>query len=543
MKNQHLICHLLVTIITFAVILPASAVTFTNVEKKSNYSNAIQNLEAYLESYGQTDISLPGIIDIFSELGGYEQSRQLMNYTRILAKLDLDEYDYDLDRLLGLLDKNDKFAVYLDDVLKGSAIGSVEELKAYTEGRKYEAKGQIESAIGSYERCLNFFDAEIRYTRLNKCNDKQAYDQAIVLLQNGNFAGAYFAFGRTHNYADSQESCEFIVSMLGYIPTTETDNPTPVSVQDIQVSSTQNSITLKWTEPAHATEYNISIRKKGNSDWVYDNCKTNSCSWTGLNNGTTYECAVSALAGQIVTDTAVIEVTTDRIITSNPRTPTRTPKPTNTKVPKAHLSVGDHIKFGHYEQDGKSNNGAESIEWIVLDIQENQALVISRFVLDARPFNINDASISWQGSDIRTWLNNNFIKSAFSKSERKAIMTTNISNSKNQGYYKWRSGNVNTTTDQVFLLSYAEAWKYFASNTDRYCAPTDYAILRGAETSTKYTIEGKPTCMWWLRSPGETSNSAAGIMKFGGVEPFAVHHINVGVRPALWLNLSLYTRN
>ena len=42
-------------------------------------------------------------------------------------------------------------------------------------------------------------------------------------------------------------------------------------------------------------------------------------------------------------------------------------------------SVGDEIVFGTYEQDGDSNNGTEDIDWIVLDRNDNKALVISKY--------------------------------------------------------------------------------------------------------------------------------------------------------------------
>ncbi len=76
--------------------------------------------------------------------------------------------------------------------------------------------------------------------------------------------------------------------------------------------------------------------------------------------------------------------------------------------------VGDIITFGHYEQDNSTTNGAEWIEWIVLDYdaERNCALLISRYGLDAKAYDAM-ALAAWPDSDIRTWLNHDFINNAF----------------------------------------------------------------------------------------------------------------------------------
>ena len=48
------------------------------------------------------------------------------------------------------------------------------------------------------------------------------------------------------------------------------------------------------------------------------------------------------------------------------------------------VAVGDILTFGHYEQDNDQQNGREPIEWVVLDIQNNQALLLTRYAIDSR---------------------------------------------------------------------------------------------------------------------------------------------------------------
>ena len=72
------------------------------------------------------------------------------------------------------------------------------------------------------------------------------------------------------------------------------------------------------------------------------------------------------------------------------------------------------VKFGHYEQDGNKSNGAEEIEWLVLDVDVNNYLLLSRYVLDSKNFNEEQVDTIYANSTLRKWLNEDFIGSAFS---------------------------------------------------------------------------------------------------------------------------------
>lgn len=130
------------------------------------------------------------------------------------------------------------------------------------------------------------------------------------------------------------------------------------------------------------------------------------------------------------------------------------------------------------------------IEWLVLARDGNKALLISRYWLDAQPYNTDHTSVTWETCTLRTWLNVTFYNKAFSSDEQAAILTTSVDNGKNQGYSKWSTSGGNNTEDKVFLLSYAEANKYFGvtydniSNTKSRVAPTAYAIAHGTWTSS-----------------------------------------------------------
>ena len=97
----------------------------------------------------------------------------------------------------------------------------------------------------------------------------------------------------------------------------------------------------------------------------------------------------------------------------------------------------------------------------------------------------------------------------------------------------------NDTEDRVFLLSYDEATRYFGSDEERKCVPTQYAVTRGAEQSKFSKLDGEPTVNWWLRSPGSNSIYVSGVNEFGKAlrGGFAVTNTTFGVRPAMWITV------
>ena len=76
--------------------------------------------------------------------------------------------------------------------------------------------------------------------------------------------------------------------------------------------------------------------------------------------------------------------------------------------------VGDYVVFGQYEQDNDTSNGKEDVEWLVLDVQEDRALLISKYLLDCKPYNTTDDHVTWETCTLRKWLNDEFINTAFS---------------------------------------------------------------------------------------------------------------------------------
>ncbi len=224
-------------------------------------------------------------------------------------------------------------------------------------------------------------------------------------------------------------------------------------------------------------------------------------------------------------------------------TPEPTPEPTAEPIS---LEVGSYIQFGTYPQTAEGTDSTP-IDWLVLDVQDGKALLLSQYGLDAKPYNAEWKNVTWETCTLRTWLNGGFLQKAFSGEEQSAVLTTTIENSDKQGYNNWFTNGGNNTQDKIFLLSYAEANKYFSvafngrNNINAKVSPTDYAVKNGAYTSGNYkTSDGADAGWWWLRSPGYTQDDVSCVDFDGALNHCGVGRVDNCVRPALWLDLYKY---
>ncbi|MBR4550778.1 MAG: hypothetical protein IKO13_00625, partial [Oscillospiraceae bacterium] len=92
------------------------------------------------------------------------------------------------------------------------------------------------------------------------------------------------------------------------------------------------------------------------------------------------------------------------------------------------LRAGDHVFFGHYEQDGDKSNGSEEIEWRVLEVREDRVLVISEYGLDVKPYNSTYGGVTWETCSLRKWLNGDFLTEVFTEEEQEQIRSTKVEN-------------------------------------------------------------------------------------------------------------------
>ena len=207
---------------------------------------------------------------------------------------------------------------------------------------------------------------------------------------------------------------------------------------------------------------------------------------------------------------------------------------TDKNLLRVKFKAGNSITLGNYPQTTAGNDNTP-IEWLVLENDGETALLISRYALDSKTYhNTMRGKITWEQCALRNWLNNEFYNRAFSTEEKQYILQSNVSADKNP---KYSTNPGNATKDKVFLLSVVETNKYFKSDDARRCAPTDYAIQQWASTSNSCKVDGRKTCWWWLRSPGEYSNYPALVNDAGSFDVSYLISNGGAVRPCVRVRL------
>lgn len=187
------------------------------------------------------------------------------------------------------------------------------------------------------------------------------------------------------------------------------------------------------------------------------------------------------------------------------------------------------IKFGRYPQASKNENAL--IEWLVLKNDGSKALLISKYALDCKRYHTSRTYLTWETCTLRKWLNGAFISNAFSHEEQAMILSTTTESADTE-----ESAD---TKDRVFLLSIAEAEKYFGSDSTRQCQGTVYCYAQGAYKARN------GNCWWWLRSLSSPhsfnfdNRYAFYVFSHGKVsrEGSSADYDRIAVRPALWINL------
>ncbi len=253
----------------------------------------------------------------------------------------------------------------------------------------------------------------------------------------------------------------------------------------------------------------------------------------------------------------------------------------------ANAKAGDIVTFGTYEQDNDAENGAEPIEWFILDMEDGQATLLSVYLLDNQRYHSEETAMTWEDCALRAWLNDDFLNAAFTEAEQEHIAVTNVVNEDNPIF---GTPGGNDTSDKIWLLSLGDLEKYFHISVEegleieskyddlmpagvsaytKYCYDQDHRIVA---KPTAYAIQQEfypldidaeveifsnapepypgyyaPTLnwleavryadgcdRWWLRSPGDREIYAALVSRDGTVNDGGIFvNVHQGVRPAL----------
>lgn len=197
--------------------------------------------------------------------------------------------------------------------------------------------------------------------------------------------------------------------------------------------------------------------------------------------------------------------------------------------------TGSYVYFGTYDTDGDGT--ADPVKYRVLD-SNSTTFGGTTMLLDcdsilwagSNPSSTFDSESNvWADSDIRTYLNETFLKSNFTTAEQKVIAssTKRVKNN-TDGEGELSLEYTSLKNDEIFFLDAKEAMNesYGYSNAD-------------AATNRVKTNASASTSDWWLRSAHtEQTNYAGFVSSDGSFQSDDVSVATLGVSPAFNVNLS-----
>ena len=205
--------------------------------------------------------------------------------------------------------------------------------------------------------------------------------------------------------------------------------------------------------------------------------------------------------------------------------------------------VGGQVLFGKLDGDF----AGEYRSWTVLEVRGDMMLLIADNTLNNLGFNTpvfdrSEYGNTWEYTDIRYYLNYEFIELIFCADEKEKIIQ--VENLNNDNPWFGTEGGDNTY-DKVFLLSLEEVVRYYGDSGLLHNRPADIIADNGGRTPTNVIDDQfnsiRASASGPLRSPGyrggPTSNSFAfiddnGIISVYGLRPSSLR----SVRPALWVS-------
>ena len=198
------------------------------------------------------------------------------------------------------------------------------------------------------------------------------------------------------------------------------------------------------------------------------------------------------------------------------------PLPEDRCVALPDAEAGDLVRLGSFEQDNIDYNGPEPLEWVVLERQEGRALLLSRGLLRAMPYQQDSATTLWETSDARGWLNGAFLETAFTADEQALIQAVELDNSFAQHPNEARYVDAGPTEDRVFLLSFAEYERYGVDALSMYPTARAKATsdLLGEDRWTRSSMGDTQAFLW-------PETSVQGSAYFASSDEY--------VQPAIWV--------
>lgn len=445
-----------------------------------SYADAKQRKEAIQQARYEAaekmmnDENFEGAIAEFQMLSSYKESKKNLN----LAKQELTKQNayknaeqlYKKEDYKSAIQQFDELGEYKDAANRKKEI----QAERYKAAEAMIESGDFEGAIAEFEMLGSYEDAKQRAEdTITELANKTAYEEAEDLLTKGDYAGAVHAFAQLRDYKDAAEREK--------------------EIQEQRYEEAEKLADDEEFEGAIAI-----FEELGN----YSDAK------------------------QRVADVEKAQKDKIKLLCANQRYAEA--------LHFQNLQGGDVIKFGEYEQDNNLENGKEAIDWIVLDVKDNQAFLISKKCLEVMQFAVQEGPglIFWEESDVYRWLNSDFLNSAFSENLQDCIIQVPLisAGKDSNGHAEVGKESLN----YIFVLDEKEYNKYLSmkNNADVTAYVQSY-YMNTDEYSDKY--KG-----WWLRDVRYSivgESRAKYVDETGFVDSVHCNNLHM-VRPAMRIDLA-----
>lgn len=298
------------------------------------YQKALLSRENGMYEYAYT---------IFSSLGDYSDAAQQLSETKYQQAVSLrkaGEYESAIAAFASLNSYRD-------------AETQIEEMKQekYQQAVTLRENGQYEEAIAAFEKLGDYSDAEVQIKEIK-------YHHAMALRRSGQYDEAIAAFTALGNYSDAEmqikevkyqqavelrENGQYDDAIVAF---TELKDYSDAKTQIAEMKYQQGKAFLNVMDYDNAARILITIKGYKDVDKLL-----------------TENDDIMAISAEIMLDTK--------------------------------FTVGNYVTFGTYPQTALGNDQTP-IEWLVLARDGRQALLISRYGLDAKPYNTKLSSVTWK---------------------------------------------------------------------------------------------------------------------------------------------------
>ena len=176
-------------------------------------------------------------------------------------------------------------------------------------------------------------------------------------------------------------------------------------------------------------------------------------------------------------------------------------------------------------------HGGEPVTWVVIDIEDDKALLITEQIVDCVSYNEVEEKCTWEDCTLREWLNDDFYNDVFTDKEKQMILKTTLDNKDlpKEGY-----DYGNDTEDYIFILSPRDVEHADVSEASIFATSNMQIAVEHGLNNTYASF--------WVRTPCLEDDDTVDLRYIQVVRDgeyctyYCVDSKQTGVRPAMWVD-------